>query len=126
MNREETIEAIKVMQAFVDGKVINSLDAYESMTSPVWDWENDLGAYWIIKDTEYRPYTMEEFQELGESYFKSIHYSPFFMCIQFSDESIAFLIDERFTPYTWEQFLIQFTRLNGEPCGVKIESGEPK
>ena len=42
MNREETIEAIKVMQAFVDGEDIQcsfraSQDAWEQM-EPEWQW----------------------------------------------------------------------------------------
>ena len=42
MNREETIEAIKVMQAFVDGEVIktsiNDVDYKSDGLLPVWNW----------------------------------------------------------------------------------------
>jgi hypothetical protein len=41
MTREETIEAIKVMQAYVDGKEIQTLNcaAHHKFSEPEWDWE---------------------------------------------------------------------------------------
>ena len=41
MNREETIEAIKVMQAFVDGKTVqykSSNSGWKSAGTPVWNF----------------------------------------------------------------------------------------
>lgn len=71
MTREETKDAIRVMQAFADGKRIEFYDmdskCWASMDNypPVWDWFNTK--YRIAHDQEepkekhYRPYTMEEF-----------------------------------------------------------------
>ncbi len=43
MNREETIAAIKVMQAYVDGAEIEvrsrNSSAWVRWTTPVWDWD---------------------------------------------------------------------------------------
>jgi hypothetical protein len=47
MNKEETIEAIKVMQAFVDGETITArpryqLDSTTIAKSPAWNWSDTL------------------------------------------------------------------------------------
>ena len=62
MNREETKEAIKVMQAFVDGKEIESraIDTqdWKICEHPQWDfWGNN---YRIKKEPTYRPYANAE------------------------------------------------------------------
>lgn len=72
MTREQTKEAIKVMQAFVDGKDIEinhhgyNLE-WKKCKEPKWNWI--VQDYRIAPDQEepkekrYRPYTMEEFVE---------------------------------------------------------------
>ena len=49
MNIEDTKKAIKVMQAFVDGKTVKNKDACEFSISgrymPFWDWDNSKDSY---------------------------------------------------------------------------------
>ena len=47
MTREQTIEAIRVMQAFVDGKELEVL-------SPFGKWERATAPRWQWNDTDYR------------------------------------------------------------------------
>lgn len=63
MTREQTIEAIRVMQAYVDGKEVDVrrlLDGSVWMPSgaPCWDWLN--GNYRIKPAATLRPWTADE------------------------------------------------------------------
>jgi hypothetical protein len=61
MNKEQTIEAIKVMQAFVDGKEVISMTTPAVTTdSPSWNWANDISAYRIKPTPVLRPWTADE------------------------------------------------------------------
>jgi hypothetical protein len=61
MNKEQTIEAIRVMQAFVDGKEIESLCnevIWERVVNPIWSWNT---TWYRIKPTPVlRPWTADE------------------------------------------------------------------
>lgn len=61
MNREQTIEAIKVMQAWVDGKQLEFRTAstgWQEVKHPVWDF---VCYYYRIKSTTtLRPWTADE------------------------------------------------------------------
>lgn len=60
MTREQTIEAIKVMQAYVDGKELQSMygGIWSSVTVPRWDWPNYN--YRIKPTPVLRPWTADE------------------------------------------------------------------
>lgn len=61
MNKEQTIEAIRVMQAFVDGKEIESLcdeGIWERVVTPIWAWNNTQ--YRIKPTAKLRPWTADE------------------------------------------------------------------
>jgi hypothetical protein len=61
MNREQTIEAIKVMQAFVDGKTVEykcGSSVWSQVNDPVWDFEYYL--YRIKPTSTLRPWTADE------------------------------------------------------------------
>ena len=61
MTREQTIEAIRVMQAYVDGKEVEVLFPFsqsEIATTPVWDW--DTNNYRIKPTATLRPWTPDE------------------------------------------------------------------
>jgi hypothetical protein len=61
MNKEQTIEAIRVMQAFVDGKEVEVLYPFtqaQIATTPVWNW--DANKYRIKPTTTLRPWTADE------------------------------------------------------------------
>ena len=60
MNREQTIEAIRVMQAYVDGKDVESMydGKWAIIYVPRWNWDD---AYYRIKPTPVlRPWTADE------------------------------------------------------------------
>jgi hypothetical protein len=62
MNIEQTKEAIKVMQAFLDGKEVEclhrGLEGWVTTTNPSWNWTN---CFFRIKPTaKLRPWTEDE------------------------------------------------------------------
>jgi hypothetical protein len=61
MNKKQTIEAIRVMQAFVDGKEVQfyvGLDRWDTLISPDWNWQD---CEYRIKPTPVlRPWTADE------------------------------------------------------------------
>jgi hypothetical protein len=61
MNKEQTIEAIRIMQAFVDGKEVISMTTPAVTTdNPSWNWANDISAYRIKPTPVLRPWTADE------------------------------------------------------------------
>jgi hypothetical protein len=62
MNREQTIEAIRIMQAFVDGKEVQSrhvgLERWNTAISPKWNWRDFK--YQIKPTATLRPWTADE------------------------------------------------------------------
>jgi hypothetical protein len=67
MNKEQTIEAIRVMQAFVDGKEVEfkllsreylSNNEWRTMAKPAWDF--DRYTYRIKPTAKLRPWTADE------------------------------------------------------------------
>lgn len=61
MNKEQTKEAIRVMQAFVDGKeVISMRTPAVTADNPSWNWVNDIITYRIKPTATLRPWTADE------------------------------------------------------------------
>ena len=61
MTREQTIEAIRVMQAFVDGKELISMRTPAvTADDPYWNWGNDTKMYHIKPTATLRPWTADE------------------------------------------------------------------
>ncbi len=61
MNIEQTKEAIKVMQAFVDGKEVRSMRAPTAIADdPYWNWGDDTKMYHIKPTPTFRPWTADE------------------------------------------------------------------
>ena len=61
MNIEQTIEAIRVMQAFVDGKELISMRTPAvTADDPYWNWGNDTKMYHIKPTPVLRPWTADE------------------------------------------------------------------
>jgi hypothetical protein len=61
MNREQTIEAIKVMQAFVDGKTVECkfyTTGWSELIDPEWNFQKC--EYRIKPTTKLRPWTADE------------------------------------------------------------------
>ena len=58
MDRKETAERIKIMQAFVDGKQIEFKDCmgrWCEAKNPLWNWDSE-GKYRIKPEPKYRPF----------------------------------------------------------------------
>ena len=83
MNIEQTKEAIRIMQAYVDGKELQVLDPvgkWESVNSPRWDWD---GTQYRIKPTPtFRPWTADEVPLGAQVRSKSYHPDHRSMIIQ--------------------------------------------
>ena len=69
MNIEQTIEAIRVMQAYVDGKEVelknnhhltNNLPLWVPAPNPVWNWIGDIKSFRIKPTATLRPWTADE------------------------------------------------------------------
>jgi hypothetical protein len=61
MTREQTKEAIRVMQAFVDGKELISMRTPAvTADDPYWNWGNDTKMYRIKPTATLRPWTADE------------------------------------------------------------------
>ena len=61
MTKEQTIEALKVMQAFVDGKeVISMYTPAVTADDPYWNWGDDTKMYHIKLTPILRPWTADE------------------------------------------------------------------
>jgi hypothetical protein len=61
MNIEQTKEAIRIMQAFVDGKEVISMRAPTATADdPYWNWGNDTKMYHIKPTAKLRPWTADE------------------------------------------------------------------
>ena len=61
MNREQTKEAIRIMQAFVDGKELISMRTPAvTADDPYWNWGNDTKMYRIKPTATLRPWTADE------------------------------------------------------------------
>jgi hypothetical protein len=62
MTREQTIEAIRIMQAFLDGKEVISqfVTSPQATDNPSWNWVNDISAYRIKPTATLRPWTADE------------------------------------------------------------------
>jgi len=61
MNKEQTIGAIRVMQAFVDGKEVQSMRTPNvTADDPYWNWNNDIEMYRIKPTAKLRPWTADE------------------------------------------------------------------
>jgi len=62
MNIEETKEAIRIMQAFVDGKEVEwnyrGIERWETIISPKWNWIDN--EYRIKPTPTFRPWTADE------------------------------------------------------------------
>jgi hypothetical protein len=61
MNIEQTKEAIRIMQAYVDGKEVISMYApADTADDPYWNWGNDTKMYHIKPTAKLRPWTADE------------------------------------------------------------------
>ena len=122
MNREETKEAIKVMQAFVDGKKIKN-QYKDLLENPVWDWNNYR--YNIIDEqkqpTTHRPFKNEE--EFEPFFDKRVIYKntgDVYRISGFGNSGVIVGIVKN----TWDEFFEYYTFYDGSPCGISTIIGK--
>jgi hypothetical protein len=82
MNIEQTKEAIRIMQEFVDGKELQSMydGKWASVTTPRWNWDDTL--YRIKPTATLRPWTADEVPLGAQVRSKSYHPDHRSMIIQ--------------------------------------------
>lgn len=120
MNIEETKEAIRVMQAFVDGKKI----IYEKIftDSPTWNWyETKYEIADEIQQPTYRPFkNAEEFKPYRDKYFKykNCDFPTYVKTFSYNDSGIKTINGACFT---WKDMFEECTFEDGSPCGVSVE-----
>jgi hypothetical protein len=114
MNIEETKEAIRIMQAFVDGKEVESMydGKWASRTKPSWNWA--LCFYRIKPTLKLRPWTADEVPVGGQ--IRSKH-----------SRDYRFLIDRTANAEVREDWLKEYEHSTDcgktwHPCGVMEET----
>lgn len=127
MTREETKERIKVMQAYLDGKLIQYYDEYYKKwyltERPEW---NTLTKYRIKPEYSYRPFAsaqecIEEMKK-HEPFGWTIHKGKHVYCCIDTVANTEIYIDK--TLQTFDYLLRIYTFLDGSPFGVKVEDKE--
>lgn len=123
MDRKETAERIKIMQAFVDGKQIeyrDSIGEWRKTGSPVWSPDTK---YRIKPESMYRPFKDKEecWQEIQKhqpfGWIKASH--GYFNIIGIMDDRINFGIKDNWVNY--EHMFKTYKFIDGTPFGIKEE-----
>ena len=124
MTREETKEAVKVMEAYANGKEIQYLDdnnKWIDTPNPVFDWSR--WAYRVKHKSEYRPFKTQE------ECWQEMHQHPDFGWVVAKDSKImyhicvvgfGYVVIDSMSPIFSEAFAdYEFT--DGKPFGIKEE-----
>lgn len=123
MNRKETAERIKIMQAFVDGKQIeyrDSIGEWRKTGSPVWSPDTK---YRIKPESMYRPFKDKEecWQEMQKhqpfGWVKASH--GYFNIIGIINDKINFGTNNNWLDYEYIFKMYKF--IDGTTFGIKEE-----
>ena len=123
MTREETRKAVKVMEAYANGKKIqylNGIDGWVETSRPVFNWAKYF--YRVKPEPKYRPFKSQEecwnemhkhpdFGWVTDGYYKST--------ISVKSDSIVVTISS--LEYDFGKAYIHFTFADGTPFGIKEE-----
>ncbi len=128
MTREETVERIKVMQAFVDGKQIQYKESdgkWKDVKDPMWFSVNE---YRIKPEPKYRPFANAE-----ECWQEMLKHQPFgwlkhkeekenYHILKITDSRISMIdVCEEVTFFDYNETFKQYTFADGTPFGIKEE-----
>lgn len=129
MTREETVERIKIMQAYVDGKRIqyaeDDTDVWHDIDEP--DWYSDYD-YRIKPEPEYRP-----FNDADECWQEMLKHEPFgwlkhkdddelYYILKITDSRISMIdVCEEVAFYDYNETFKQYTFADGAPFGILEE-----
>lgn len=115
MDRKETAERIKIMQAFVDGKQIefkDSMGRWCEAKNPLWNWDSEE-KYRIKPESKYRP-----FKDAEECWQEMLKHQPFGW-VKYKEEN-------KYTTYcnidgncNFELDFEDYTFADGTPFGIK-------
>ena len=112
----DTKEKIKVMQAFLDGKIVeycmrDEPDDFERLVNPIWDWS--YCDYWIKEEPEYIPFDESDAGFLlGKIGIDKKYLGKRFIC-EVSKNKVWF----RDSWVYFQQLFEDYTFLDGTPCG---------
>lgn len=130
MNRKETAECIKIMQAFVDGKLIEFKDCMGRWcvaVNPSWDWDSG-GEYRIKPVQKYRPFANAEecWQEMRRhqpfGWIKDKEIGDYEIITRVNDkENIGFMAINSQRDWTLEGLMDFYTFADGTPFGIREE-----
>lgn len=125
MTREETIERIKVMQAYINGEKVQykkNSGKWADTEEPIW---SNLIKYRIKPESKYRP-----FKDAEECWQEVLKHQPFGWVKLKDTESGYYMlkgiasqvvIGFNETPFSYKKVFEDYTFANGTPFGVKIE-----
>lgn len=125
MNRKETAERIKIMQAFVDGKQIEFTDCmgrWCEAKNPSWNWDSER-KYRIKPEPKYRP-----FKDADECWQEMQKHKPFGWFIEKTKDGepkerfmLTCVSDSHPEIKTNEYLFKDCTFEDGSICGVLVE-----
>ena len=126
MDREQAKELLPIMQAFADGKKIETrYDIYDWTETEVLHLESN-NEYRIKPEPKYRPFRTQEecWNEMHKhpdfGYIKNIVRDEIVQIMRISDEVLN-VLDYTISPYAFELAFQAFVFTDGEPFGVKEE-----
>ena len=126
MTREEVKELLPVIQAFAEGKKIETrYDIYDWTDTEVLHLESN-NEYRIKPEPKYRPFKTKEecWNEMHKhpdfGYIKNIVRDEIVQIMRISDEVLN-VLDYTISPYAFELAFQTFVFTDGEPFGVKEE-----
>ena len=126
MDRKETAERIKIMQAFVDGKQMEFKDCmgrWCEAKNPLWNWDSE-GKYRIKPEPKYRPFKdaeecwqeMQKHQPFGWIKYKTDDVYSFICKIE--EDRCYFAVN---VYWAFDTILEKYTFADGTPFGIKEE-----
>nr|DAI38116.1 MAG TPA: hypothetical protein [Caudoviricetes sp.] len=126
MNRKETAERIKIMQAFVDGKLIEFKDCMGRWcvaVNPSWDWDSDREyriksepKYHTFKDAEECWQEMKKHEPFGWVKYKTDDVYSFICKVE--EDRCYFAVN---VYWAFDTILEKYTFADGTPFGIKEE-----
>lgn len=130
MTKEDIVECIKVMQAYVEGKQIQYVDSetedWADIESPIWNW--DSYDYRIKPGSEYRP-----FKNVDECWQEMLKHKPFgwiksktdghysMITVVGSDEKMKCIAISGRHIWAFDETMSKYTFADGTPFGIKEE-----
>lgn len=126
MDRKETAERIKIMQAFVDGKQIEFKDCmgrWCEVKNPLWNWDSER-KYRIKPEPKYRPFAnvdecwqeIQKHQPFGWIKYETDNVYSFIVKV---DKDYVYLAVNEY--WSFDIILKKYTFADGTPFGIKEE-----